>query len=131
MSDHGKNEILQEEHSKWDDLYNSTEYKTLVQKKRRFIIPALVFFTVYYVLLLVIQGYFPSFASTPVVGSLNIGYLFAVSQLPVAWILCYCFIRYSQGLDDLGKRVHEKSAHLEKQPQRNTRIAMEGKSHTL
>ncbi|RFU66031.1 DUF485 domain-containing protein [Peribacillus glennii] len=82
----------------------------LVRAKRRFIIPALVFFTAYYTLLLVIQGYFPEIASKPVIGSLNFGYLYSLSQIPVAWVLCYAFIRYSQKkIDVLGKELMEKS----------------------
>lgn len=98
------------EYYDWDELYNSAEYKMLVQKRRRFVIPILIFFTIYFMLLLVIQGYFPSFSSTPVVGSLNIGYLFAVSQLPVAWILCFYYIKYSRDvLDQLSKKVRDKN----------------------
>lgn len=97
-------------HVNWDELYNSGDYRMLVKAKRRFIIPALVFFTAYYTLLLVIQGYFPDIASKPVIGSLNFGYLYSLSQLPVAWILCFAFIRYSQrSIDSLSQDLAGKS----------------------
>ncbi|MED2974093.1 DUF485 domain-containing protein [Fictibacillus sp. B-59209] len=101
---------LNPDNVKWDELYNSTEYRMLVKAKRGFIIPALIFFTAYYCLLLIIQGYFPEIASKPVIGSLNVGYLHSLSQIPVAWILCYSYIRYSRKkIDSLRETVVEKA----------------------
>ncbi|NEU30655.1 DUF485 domain-containing protein [bacterium LRH843] len=95
----------------WEGLYNSKEYSELVKTKRKFVIPALVFFTIYYTSLLIIQGYFPEIASKAVIGSFNIGYLYALSQIPVAWILCFLFIKYSQKrIDPLKQKVIEKSS---------------------
>jgi uncharacterized membrane protein (DUF485 family) len=98
----------------WEELYKSKEYSNLAKARQRFIIPALIFFSLYFVSLLVLQGYFPTFSSTKVIGSLNISYLYAVSQLPVAWILCFCYIRYSQKvLDSLVEEVIKKSKQID------------------
>lgn len=93
----------------WDDLYNSPEYKLLVQTKRRFVISALTFFTIFYTSLLILQGYFPHIAAKPLIGALNIGYLFALIQIPVAWLLCFAYVKHSQkSIDPLKEKVVEK-----------------------
>lgn len=91
---------------KWDELYHSPEYRTLVKTKRKFIISCLTFFTIFYVSLLILQGYFPHIASRPLIGTLNIGYLYALIQIPVAWLLCLAYVWYSRKtLDPLKEKV--------------------------
>ena len=46
----------------------------------------MVFFVVYYFALPVLVGYAPELMSRPVVGKVNIAYLFALSQFFMAWI---------------------------------------------
>ena len=48
--------------TEWDRIANSQEFKDLMATKRDFIIPAFVFFIVYYFLLPVLVGYALSFA---------------------------------------------------------------------
>ena len=46
--------------------------------KRIFIVPAFIFFVVYYFALPVLVGYAPQFMSTKVIGKVNLAYLFAL-----------------------------------------------------
>ena len=64
----------------WDKIAESPEFKDLMATKRVFIVPAFVFFVLYYFALPVLVGYAPQFMSTKVIGVVNLAYLFALSQ---------------------------------------------------
>ena len=50
--------------STWDNIAESQVFKDLMATKRVFIIPAFIFFVVYYFALPVLVGYAPGFMST-------------------------------------------------------------------
>ena len=72
--------------TEWDRIAETREFKDLLALKKTFIIPAFVFFLVYYFLLPILVGYAPEFMSTRVIGVVNLAYLFALSQFFMAWI---------------------------------------------
>jgi cation/acetate symporter len=55
--------------------------------------PPRFFFIVYYFALPILVGYAPKFMSRPVLGPLNIAYLFALSQFFMAWIIALLYMR--------------------------------------
>jgi uncharacterized membrane protein (DUF485 family) len=92
-------------------LAQSAEYRQLLASKRRFIVPATVFFVVYYFSLLVLVGWFPGVMKQPVFGLLNWAYVFAVSQFFMAWGLAFVYVRKAAEWDrqaaDLLNRVQK------------------------
>lgn len=66
--------------SVWDRIAASREFKDLMAIKKTFIVPAFVFFVVYYFALPVLVRYAPQLMATKVIGSVNLAYLFALSQ---------------------------------------------------
>ena len=90
----------------WEELAETPDFQQLVAAKRRFVIPATVFFIVYYFALPISVGYFPDVMNTRVVGSINLAYLFALSQFAMAWILAWLYVRQaSQVFDPLVQAV--------------------------
>ena len=77
--------------------------------KKVFIVPAFIFFLVYYFALPVLVGYAPAFMATKVVGNVNIAYLFALSQFFVAWIIAYLYVKAAGDFDKLARDIVEKS----------------------
>ena len=96
----GRNEL-----SKWDKVAAMPEFKELLRKKAAFVIPATIFFVVYYFLLPISVGYFPQFMATPVLGPVNIAYLFALSQFFVAWGIAWLYVRAARGFDESAGRI--------------------------
>jgi uncharacterized membrane protein (DUF485 family) len=94
----------------WDRVAANPEFRELMKAKARFIIPATIFFVVYYFTLPILVGYAPAFMSKPVLGVINIAYLFALSQFFMAWILAWLYVRAAGRFDAMGKRILE---HLE------------------
>jgi uncharacterized membrane protein (DUF485 family) len=92
----------------WDRVAESQEFKDLMSTKKNFIVPAFIFFVVYYFLLPVLVGYAPQFMSTKVWGNVNLAYLFALSQFFMSWIIAYLYVRAAGGFDRLAKDIIDK-----------------------
>lgn len=94
----------------WKTLAASAGFKELIRAKRRFIVPATLFFVLYYFALPVLVGYARSFMETRVFGSVNVAYLFALSQFFVAWIIAALYVRAAAKFDRMAADVikHER-----------------------
>jgi len=101
-------ERYQATQSTWDKIAESQEFKDLMATKRIFIIPAFLFFVVYYFALPVLVGYAPQFMSTKVIG-VNLAYLFALSQFFVAWLIAGLYVRAANDFDRLAKDIVERA----------------------
>lgn len=77
--------------------------------KRDFVVPAFVFFIVYYFLLPILVGYAPKFMETKVIGVVNLAYLFALSQFFVAWTIAWLYVKAASDFDKLAKDIIEKA----------------------
>ena len=92
----------------WDRVAASEGFRRLVREKMKFIIPASVFFIVYYFALPVLVGYAPDFMKRRVVGSVNVAYLFALSQFFMAWAVAALYVRAAGGWDAVAHRIIER-----------------------
>jgi uncharacterized membrane protein (DUF485 family) len=95
--------------STWDEIAASKAFQDLMATKKIFIIPAFIFFVVYYFALPVLVGYAPQFMSTKVIGEVNLAYLFALSQFFMAWIIAGLYVRAANNFDNLAKDILEKA----------------------
>ena len=91
--------------SDWDRVAANAEFRQLMAAKARFIIPATVAFIVYYFALPILVGYAPEFMKTPVVGPVNLAYLFALSQFFFAWFLAWRYMRAADRFDAMARRI--------------------------
>src|SRR5450755_240572 len=95
-------------HSTWDKIAESQEFKDLMATKKTFIVPAFIFFVLYYFALPVLVGYAPQFMSTKI-GRVNLAYLFALSQFFVAWAIAGLYVKAANNFDRLAKDIVEKA----------------------
>jgi uncharacterized membrane protein (DUF485 family) len=93
----------------WSRVTQMPEFRTMVKAKLRFIIPAVIFFVVYYFALPVLVGYAPGLMSKRVIGVVNIAYLFALSQFFMAWIIAALYLRAAARFDRMEHNVIEKA----------------------
>jgi len=89
----------------WDRVAANPEFRQLLRAKKRFIVPATLFFVAYYFALPVSVGYAPKFMSQPVLGALNLAYLFALSQFFVAWAIAALYMRAADRFDRMGAKI--------------------------
>ena len=89
----------------WAAIERTPEFRALVRAKRAFIIPATLFFVVYYFALPALVGYWPDLMSTRVTGNINLAYLFALSQFVMAWVIMAIYIRRAQRYDRMVEQL--------------------------
>lgn len=91
----------------WQRIESEPPFRNLVAAKRRFIIPATIFFVVYYFSLPVLVGYFPDVMSRKALGHVSIAYLFALSQFVMAWAIMALYLRRARYFDRLEREIVE------------------------
>ena len=104
------------ERAEWERMANTEEFRQLLRSKRRFVLPACLFFAMYYFALPVLVGFAPQWMSKKVVGAVNIAYLFALSQFVMAWAIAWLYVRAARRFDRLAARVAEQCATGELTP---------------
>lgn len=105
------------DHTRWEALAAEPEFRSLLRARRRFVIPATIFFVVYYLALPISAGFFPKVMSLPV-GPLTVAYVFALSQFAMAWILLALYLRTARGFDLRAARLRRRETHELLEPQR-------------
>ena len=89
----------------WEKLEAKPEFRTLLARKKAFIIPATIFFLVYYLALPILVGYWPDLMKKKVWGEVNIAYVFALSQFFMAWIMAFLYVRVAAKWDKSAAEV--------------------------
>ncbi|MFY9804221.1 MAG: DUF485 domain-containing protein [Candidatus Acidiferrales bacterium] len=98
--------------SVWERVAQMDDFKKLLAARKAFVIPATIFFVVYYFALPVSVGYFPAFMQRKILGPVNIAYVFALSQFVVAWLIAYLYVRAARKFDAYGKTVIKDLEHI-------------------
>lgn len=93
--------------SQWDRVAAMDEFRSLLLARIKFVVPATIFFVVYYFALPVLVGYAPEFMDTRV-GPVNIAYLFALSQFFMSWTIAWLYVRAARKFDALGEQIHRR-----------------------
>jgi uncharacterized membrane protein (DUF485 family) len=92
----------------WAAVERMPEFRALVRAKRAFLVPASIFFVVYYFALPALVGYWPDLMSTRVVGRINLAYLFALSQFVMAWALMAAYVRRARRFDRMAGELLQR-----------------------
>ncbi|MBI2822135.1 MAG: DUF485 domain-containing protein [Acidobacteria bacterium] len=93
----------------WERVAATEDFRALLRAKRRFIIPATVFFLLYYFALPALVGYAPRLMEKRVIGVVNVAYLFALSQFLMAWILAALYMRAAGRFDQMARWIIAKA----------------------
>jgi uncharacterized membrane protein (DUF485 family) len=85
------------------------EMVELERRHRRFVWPTTVFFLVYYMALNVLAGTSPGLMGTKLFGEFTFGYLFALSQFVMAFVVAWVYSRWAaRRMDPLSADLREK-----------------------
>jgi uncharacterized membrane protein (DUF485 family) len=95
---HERTAAEESQNANWNQIAAQQEFKDLLRRKARFIIPATIFFVVYYFALPASVGYAKSVMITRV-GPVNLAYLFALSQFFMAWVIAALYVRAANRFD--------------------------------
>ncbi len=89
----------------WTKVANEPQFQELIRSKRRFIIPATIFFVLYYLALPILVGFAPTMMNRPVWGPVTIANLFALSQFLTTWVLLWLYVRRARTFDAYERNV--------------------------
>jgi uncharacterized membrane protein (DUF485 family) len=98
----------------WEGIERSDEFRELVKRRRSFVIPATIFFLVYYMAFIVVAGYAPGLMRESVYQGLTIGYCYALTQFLMVFVLGIWYLRKAdREFDPLADRVLEAAAEAQ------------------
>jgi uncharacterized membrane protein (DUF485 family) len=81
----------------------------LEARHRRFVWPATIFFLVYYLALNVLAGTSPDLMGTKIFGEFTFGYLFALSQFAMAFVVAWVYTSWAKRrIDPLAADLRDK-----------------------
>ena len=85
------------------------EMVELERRHSRFVWPATVFFLIYYMALNVLAGTSPDLMGNKLFGEFTFGYLFALSQFVMAFVVAWLYARWAANrMDPLASDLREK-----------------------
>jgi uncharacterized membrane protein (DUF485 family) len=79
----------------WQAVERAPEFQELVRRRRRFVLPATIFFLVWYLGFIVLAGYAPGFMGESIYEGFTVGYLLALTQFVMVWWLATWYVRKS------------------------------------
>ena len=79
----------------WDALERSGAFDDLVRERRRFVIPALLVFAVWFGGFLVLTAYARDFMGTEAIGHVTWAWVLAFSLILMTWLLTWAYGRYA------------------------------------
>jgi uncharacterized membrane protein (DUF485 family) len=94
----------------WEAVERWPEFQELERRRRRFVLPATVFFLAYYMAFIVLASYAPDFMGESVYEGLTVGYVLALTQFAMVAILGLWYVRRSdQEFDPLAAAVVDRA----------------------
>lgn len=110
---------MEERGEHWSKVAQTSAFQDLMRRKKKFIIPATIFFFVYYMGLPVLAG-FTTVLNVQVVGALSLAWIYALSQFVMTWTLLHLYIRQANKWDDLVDQVRNETASQASQTSRTS-----------
>ncbi len=98
--------------AEWVRVERTSAFQELTRKKKAFIIPATIFFLVFYFGLPVLAG-FTTVLNGNAFGSVTWAYVYAFAQFAMTWILMHLYVSRANRWDDLVDRARQEAAEGE------------------
>jgi uncharacterized membrane protein (DUF485 family) len=96
--------------NEWVRVERTSAFKELVRRKRAFIIPATIFFMVFYFGLPFLAA-FTTVLNVKVIGPLTLAYIYAFAQFAMTWIIMHLYVSRANKWDDLVDRARVEAAN--------------------
>ncbi len=93
----------------WTHIPRTTAFKELVRTKRAFVIPAIVFFIVFYFALPVLIGV-TSVLDAKVIGAINLAYIYAYAQFAMILVLTHLYLAKAKRWDELVEQMKREAS---------------------
>jgi uncharacterized membrane protein (DUF485 family) len=90
----------------WEAIERSPEFRELLAARRRFVLPATIFFLAWYIGFILLAGYAPDFMARSVYQGLTVGYCLALTQFVMVGALGLMYLHRAERVyDPLAEKV--------------------------
>ena len=94
----------------WVGIEGSPEFRELAAQRRRFLVPATVFFLAFFLVYLLLTAFAQEFMGTEILG-MPLAFLLAVAQVLMTWVITLLYLRASdRTFEPLERRAAEAAA---------------------
>jgi uncharacterized membrane protein (DUF485 family) len=93
----------------WIDVERTSAFQEFARRRKAFIIPATIFFVVFYFGLPVLAA-FTTVLNAKVLGPLTLAYVYAFAQFAMTWILMHLYVSQANQWDELADRARREAA---------------------
>jgi len=94
----------------WEAIEGSPEFRELVEARRRFVLPASIFFLAFFLAYLLLAALAPGLMGTPVWGGATLGFLLAVAQVLMTFVVTILYLRQADRvIEPLERRAAERA----------------------
>jgi uncharacterized membrane protein (DUF485 family) len=84
----------------WHAVEQTPEFQELVSRRKKFVLPATIFFLAWYLGFIALAGYAPDFMAESVYEGLTVGYTLALTQFAMVAILGLWYLRKANRVFD-------------------------------
>jgi len=100
----------------WEAAERSPEFRELIAARRRFVLPATVFFLAWYIGFILLAGYAPDFMARSVYQGLTVGYCIALTQFVMVGTLGLMYLRRAERVyDPLAEKAAQRALTTERE----------------
>jgi uncharacterized membrane protein (DUF485 family) len=97
----------------WEAAERSPEFKELIAKRKRFVLPATIFFLSWYLGFILLAGYAEDFMGNSIYEGLTVGYVLALSQFIMVWVLAGVYLRKAnRDFDPLARKAAARAVEV-------------------
>ena len=96
----------------WNRIERTSAFRELMQRKKAFIIPATIFFLIFYFGLPVLAA-FTTLLNFQVIGAISGAYVYAFAQFAMTWILMHLYVSQANKWDGIIDRARHEAAETE------------------
>ncbi len=94
----------------WEAAERSPEFQELVRARRRFVLPATIFFLVWYLAFILLAGYAQDFMGERIHEGFTVGYALALTQFLMVAVLGIMYLRRADRVyDPLAERAAQRA----------------------
>jgi uncharacterized membrane protein (DUF485 family) len=102
----------------WKAVERSPEFRQLIAARRRFVLPATIFFLSWYLGFILLAGYAPDFMARSVYEGLTVGYCLALTQFVMVGTLGIMYLRRAERIyDPLAEKVARRALAQDPAPE--------------
>ncbi|WP_211749278.1 DUF485 domain-containing protein [Paenibacillus sp. Marseille-Q4541] len=102
------NEVVQKRSpEEYAAIAKSTYFQTLLQEKKKFIIPFTIFFFCFYFALPILTSY-TTILNKPFIGSITWAWVLAFLQFIMTWAFCMIYYKKASRFDQLSSQIVEE-----------------------